>query len=94
MANSVVRGLQADLELIIGTNTTGETIENLSGGLLTIVNAVNQVDGIKETMVEDTVVAVLNPGEIHTLLVDEALYIRDQRVGATSTVTQFRILAL
>ena len=93
MAVSIVRELQADLELVIGTNTTGETIENRTRGLLVLVSAVNQPSSKFDLMVEDQVLVELNPGETYTLVADGAVYIRGQREGATATVTNFRISA-
>ena len=93
MADSIIRQLAPNLELIIGTNTTGEVITNKTNGLITLVSAENKAGVDYDYMQAKDVLAVLNPGEAYTLAADGAVYIDVGRVSQNGTVPTFRISA-
>ena len=93
MANAIIRQLAPNLELIRDTNTTGETIENKTNGLITLVSAENKPGVGYDYMMATTELATLNPGETYTLAADGAVYIDVGRESQTSTVPTFRITA-
>jgi hypothetical protein len=93
MANAIIRQLAPNLELIRDTNTTGETIENKTNGLVTLVSAENKAGVGYDYMTTKAVLATLNPGETFTLTEDGAVYIEVGRESQLSTVPTFRITA-